>query len=99
MSFVSITQLAASLGVTRQAVFLCIKRGAMRAIRVGTHWIIPSSEVAAWEKVAAGKSSRLKRKISRQESAKQFLTKRLHEKHRKNPAKLPHGTGQGNPPE
>ena len=45
MQYQSITQVAKRMGVTRQAVWSAMKRGLIRAERIGHAWVIPDSEV------------------------------------------------------
>ena len=45
MQYQSITQVAKRMGVTRQAVWSAMKRGIIRAERIGHAWVIPDSEV------------------------------------------------------
>jgi len=45
MQYQSITQVAKRMGITRQAVWSAMKRGLIRAERIGHAWVIPDSEV------------------------------------------------------
>jgi len=45
MDYLTITQAAERLGVSRQAVWVRIKSGVIRADRVGHYWFIPSAEI------------------------------------------------------
>jgi len=45
MDYVSVTEAAEQLGVSRQSVWWRIKHGIINADRVGCYWFIPGSEV------------------------------------------------------
>ena len=45
MTYLSITQTAQRLGVTRQSVWSRIDRGIIKAERIGNGWAIPDTEV------------------------------------------------------
>ena len=45
MTYLSITQTAQRLGVTRQSVWSRIDRGIIQAERIGNGWVVPESEV------------------------------------------------------
>ena len=44
--FYSVPEFAKKLGISRIAVFKKVKKGQIRAIRIGRNWAIPSDELA-----------------------------------------------------
>jgi len=50
MTYLSVTQAAARLGVSRQLVWLRVSQGTIKAEKVGSTWVIPEESVAEYER-------------------------------------------------
>ena len=53
VEILSVPEVAALLGVRRERVQALIRRGQIRAQRIGNHWNVPREEVDRWQRVVA----------------------------------------------